>query len=162
MFYICFQLIHYVLLVVVLDLLTVLWSVEAPSVHVITGTSWLQEPLQTVSVSNELAFVVLNGSVMSYNWSRLVCVLVKRGIYIWNQTVTRWIMFSCGTYSLMKTCLYFFSTDILECSQSTTPCDQLCTEEAGGFSCSCDQPGFQLDQDGRSCIRKFITIYLCS
>jgi len=67
MFYICFQLIHYVLLVVVLDLLTVLWSVEAPSVHVITGTSWLQEPLQTVSVSNELAFVVLNGSVMSYN-----------------------------------------------------------------------------------------------
>ena len=50
--------------------------------------------------------------------------------------------------------LFVFSPDILECSQTPNPCSQYCAEEPGSYSCICDQTGYQLDVDQKTCIGK--------
>ena len=54
---------------------------------------------------------------------------------------------------------YFYLTDILECSETPNPCSQYCAEEAGSFSCFCNETGYQLDVDGKTCIGKRIDIF---
>ena len=51
------------------------------------------------------------------------------------------------------------TSDIKECKQNPSPCERLCTEEPGGYKCSCPS-GLYLDQDKRSCKGKplFTTI----
>ena len=45
----------------------------------------------------------------------------------------------------------FFAPDIDECaSDSSNPCNQICTNTDGSFECSC-MSGFQLESDGFTC-----------
>ena len=45
-----------------------------------------------------------------------------------------------------------FAPDIDECaSNATNPCNQICTNNDGGFECSCMR-GFQLESDGFTCV----------
>ena len=43
-----------------------------------------------------------------------------------------------------------FYTDIDECSAGTHDCDQICTNNAGSYTCSCND-GHVLDSNGRTC-----------
>ena len=42
-------------------------------------------------------------------------------------------------------------TDVNECAADTDGCDQVCTNTAGSFECSCNS-GFTLSGDGRTCV----------
>jgi len=52
--------------------------------------------------------------------------------------------------------IYDVFSDILECA--TSPCSQMCNELPGSFSCSCNQLGYKLDTDQRTCIRE---LFIC-
>ena len=41
-------------------------------------------------------------------------------------------------------------TDINECQQMNSTCDQLCTNTEGSFVCSCEE-GYELQNDRKSC-----------
>ena len=45
--------------------------------------------------------------------------------------------------------------DIDECEESTSNCTQICNNEDGGYSCTCND-GYQIDSDNRTC--KGITV----
>ena len=49
----------------------------------------------------------------------------------------------------------FFSLDIDECIENTDGCAQICTNNAGSFTCSCSQ-GYVLASNDRNCIGKII------
>ena len=51
-------------------------------------------------------------------------------------------------YSFLFFC--FFSPDINECMQSSSVCEQSCTNTIGSFVCGCNT-GFELQSDGISC-----------
>lgn len=41
-------------------------------------------------------------------------------------------------------------SDISECSSNNGGCEQICSNQEGGYMCSCE-PGFELSEDGHSC-----------
>ena len=47
-------------------------------------------------------------------------------------------------------------SDINECFKEKGGCEHQCTNTIGGYECRCNQ-GYSLEQDGRSCKRKYIT-----
>lgn len=49
--------------------------------------------------------------------------------------------------------LIFSSIDIDECTESTSGCDQICTNSAGSFKCSCIS-GYTLDSNNKTCTGK--------
>ena len=50
----------------------------------------------------------------------------------------------------------FAHVDINECTMSSNPCDQNCTNNNGSFVCSCTN-GYVLDDDQRSCDGKCVS-----
>ena len=46
--------------------------------------------------------------------------------------------------------IIYFISDIDECAEGTDGCAQICVNEDGSYSCSC-QSGYQLASDGRGC-----------
>ena len=56
--------------------------------------------------------------------------------------------------TIILECYIFSPTDIPECSQSPNPCSQYCVEEEGSYSCTCNETGYQLDVDQKTCIGK--------
>ena len=44
--------------------------------------------------------------------------------------------------------------DIDECSVNNGGCNQKCDNIKGSYKCSCTIPGYQLDTDGHTCVRK--------
>ena len=56
----------------------------------------------------------------------------------------------------------FFPLDIDECTENTNGCAQICTNNAGSFTCSCSQ-GYVLASNDRNCIGRLycnIVLYL--
>ena len=54
--------------------------------------------------------------------------------------------------------MLFFVSDIDECDLRIDDCVQICTNEVGGYTCSCEA-GFTLDTtDNASCIGKFFSL----
>ena len=50
--------------------------------------------------------------------------------------------------------------DIDECaSNATNPCNQMCTNNNGGFECSC-MIGFQLQSDGFTCEGEYFFVHV--
>ncbi len=47
------------------------------------------------------------------------------------------------------------SVDRDECQDGTHDCEQVCVNEAGSYSCSCNE-GYSLDGNGRNCSGKTI------
>ena len=50
--------------------------------------------------------------------------------------------------------LFVACLDINECASQRGGCDQICTNNAGSFSCACNS-GYQLQPDGRTCLGEF-------
>ena len=50
----------------------------------------------------------------------------------------------------------FVHTDFNECeiNEGHGPCEDSCENTPGGFSCSCDIPGYKVDEDGINCFRE--------
>ena len=55
----------------------------------------------------------------------------------------------------MSAYFHFFS-DIDECTEDE-PCDHICTDTVGSFTCSC-RDGFELDENGRDCNGKKLCV----
>uniref|UniRef100_W5MTD8 Uncharacterized protein n=1 Tax=Lepisosteus oculatus TaxID=7918 RepID=W5MTD8_LEPOC len=53
-------------------------------------------------------------------------------------------------FSMTETASGVTCTDIDECSESWSPCQQQCLNTAGSYQCSC-RPGFYLHRNGRTC-----------
>ena len=48
---------------------------------------------------------------------------------------------------------FFFFSDIDECLEGTSKCNQYCHNSDGGYFCSCQQ-GYTLDSDKHTCVGK--------
>ena len=48
----------------------------------------------------------------------------------------------------------FIQIDINECLVNNGGCNQKCDNTKGSYKCSCNIPGYELDTDGHTCIRK--------
>ena len=51
--------------------------------------------------------------------------------------------------------------DINECTEKTSGCAQICTNQIGSFKCSCTT-GYYLGTDLKSCNGKFIAVEQCT
>jgi fibulin 1/2 len=51
-------------------------------------------------------------------------------------------------------CVMIYPTDINECAENSDNCDQLCHNNIGSFSCTCN-PGSTLDGNGHTCHGKW-------
>ena len=54
-------------------------------------------------------------------------------------------MFTCFKLTLSHVLIH---TDVEECAQPGSPCDQLCLNLEGGYRCGCRE-GYELMEDGR-------------
>ena len=46
--------------------------------------------------------------------------------------------------------IYYYLSDIDECSLGMHDCDQICVNIVGGFNCTCEE-GYEILSDGRNC-----------
>ena len=56
----------------------------------------------------------------------------------------------CRLVATKATRYVFLYTDVDECAQNTDGCEQMCTDTAGSYQCSC-RDGYRLGRDGRRC-----------
>ena len=57
-------------------------------------------------------------------------------------------------------CIFFnIFADIDECARNISGCNQDCTNTIGSYFCSC-YPGYDIQNDNRTCVGKGLTEYL--
>ena len=52
-----------------------------------------------------------------------------------------------------------FNSDINECVEGLDGCDQVCTNTAGSYFCTC-MDGYELESDNRTCTGTYIRTYV--
>ena len=74
-----------------------------------------------------------------------------------NSTLIKPLVLVCSLSFVLQSCFNSFFIDIDECAANTDGCDQLCTNIAGSFQCSCNS-GYSLASNGRTCFGKLCVL----